>query len=80
MFLSDLCGQGTNDMNGSEGRLCWMAYKGGSHIVTNLGPHRAQTGWVYCIHLLCSTYKAYMVVLLLLLTNPEPYSHNAQPV
>ena len=32
-----------SDMNGSEGRLYQMAYKGCSHITTNLGPHRAQT-------------------------------------
>ena len=28
------------------GRLFQMAYKGCSHISTNLGPHKAQTQWV----------------------------------
>ena len=41
----------THDMNGSGGRLCCMAYKGCSCITTNLGPHRAQTWLVWCIHL-----------------------------
>ena len=46
MFVSLLCGHGKNDMNGSESRLFKVAYKGCSHIATNLGPHRAQTRWV----------------------------------
>ena len=69
-----------NDMNGSEGRLYLVAYKGCSHIATNLGPHRAQTQWVWCIHLLRNTYMAYMVVLLLSLTNPEPFRPNTQDI
>ena len=61
-----------------KGRLYWMAYKGCSHSATNLGSHRAQTWWLWYIHLLHSTYKAYMVVLLLLLTNQEPFRPSAQ--
>ena len=46
--LSCACvfGHITNDMNGSGGRLCQMAYKGCSHISTDLGSHKAQTQWV----------------------------------
>ena len=35
-----------------------------SHIATNLVSDRGQTQWVWSIHLLCNTYKAYMVVVL----------------
>ena len=38
--------------------------RGCSHIATNLGSHREQAQWVEYIHLLYSTYKVYMVVLL----------------
>ena len=42
--LSHACvfGHSTNDMNGSGGRLCQIAYEGRSHISTDLGPHKAQ--------------------------------------
>ena len=80
IFVSLSCGHGTNDTNSSGGRLYWVAYKGCSHITTNLGPHRAQTQWVWCIHSLYSTYKAYIVVVLLSLTNPEPFRSNAQDI
>ena len=36
-----------SDTNGSRGvGYVGVAYKGCSHIATNLGPHRAQTWWV----------------------------------
>ena len=38
--------------------------RGCSHITTNLGSYRVQTQWVWYIHLLYGTYKAYTVVLI----------------
>ena len=67
-FLLKDFGMPTPDMSGLLTYLGQFQIKvvnrGCSHIAANLGSHREQTQCVCYIHLLCSTYKAYMVVLL----------------
>ena len=47
IFILLLCSYGTDDMKGSLVDYVGVAYMGCSHIATNLGPHRAQTWWVF---------------------------------
>ena len=67
IFVSLLCGHGTNDTSDLLTYLGWfwieVVNMDCSCIATNLGSDRIQTQWVWYIHLLHSTYKAYMVVL-----------------
>ena len=57
IFVSLSCGHGINDMNGFFGEGCiGVAYKGCSHITTNLGIHRAQTYMFICAWSLGTKY------------------------
>ena len=74
MLSYSLClnpGHGTNDTSSLLTYLGQIQIKvvnrACSHITTNLGSDGVQTQWVWSIHLLHNTYKAYMVVLLIVI-------------
>ena len=55
-----------------------VAYKGCSHITTNLGPHRAQTLWVYIYLFIVLHLQSLHDSTSLVVTNQEPFRPNAQ--